>query len=81
MQDLLDTTSDTYSDGYDSEREVVGLDMWVYRIIVSLCRFSNKYQEVLELAASTHCLDALKDRVGSLLQRVRFDNRKSVNAN
>lgn len=27
IQDLLDTTSDEYSDGYDAEREIVGLDI------------------------------------------------------
>lgn len=27
IQDLLDTTSDTYADRYDAERTVTGLDM------------------------------------------------------
>lgn len=29
IQDLLDTTGENYTDRYDSERDVVGLDMFV----------------------------------------------------
>jgi 23S rRNA (adenine1618-N6)-methyltransferase len=30
IQGLLDSTSPTYTDGYDSSKEVAGIDMFVY---------------------------------------------------
>lgn len=76
IQDLLDTTSDSYSDKYDAEREVVGLDIGVgASAIYPLLACSTRPQ--WRMAASDidqHSLEYAKNNVDAngLSKRVKL---------
>ncbi|KAI4255930.1 MAG: hypothetical protein L6R42_006484 [Xanthoria sp. 1 TBL-2021] len=72
IQDLLDTTSTSYDDRYDPDREVVGLDMFVpflLQIYDGIILVQNIDEKNLSYARQNILANNLKSRIRPLLTK------------